>query len=144
MTEPAPQRICPPLLLVLLLQVVVPAIVSVRPPAKSWLALPLMLTLPLANVVPVPLMPPALHVVSPETLTFDEPPNVPPLRVKVAVVAPPVLLNVTPPPLNNMVVVLIACPLLNTPMMPPVDVNVVPTLLTVPVKVVVPPPLENV
>ena len=61
-----------------LVQVVMPTVLSVRPALRSCTAVPLMARAPLVVVVPVPDMPPADQVARPVISTLPVPPSVPP------------------------------------------------------------------
>ena len=84
MVAPPPVRMRPASLKPELVQVVVPAVLRVRPPRRSLTFVPLSASVPLVVVLPAPVMVPLLQVLAPLMVSAPAPPMVPPLRSRLA------------------------------------------------------------
>ena len=110
-----PMRMLPPPLLVLPLQVVLPARFRVRPPLMSCVRLPLMVSPPAVVVTPPPVMVPPLQVEAPVAVIVPLPPSVPALKVSVAVVTGALAVKV--PPDTTIAFAVIGPPIVSVPLL---------------------------
>ena len=96
MVAPPPVRMRPASLKPELVQVVVPAVLRVRPPRRSLTFVPLSASVPLVVVLPAPVMVPLLQVLAPLMVSAPAPPMVPPLRSRLAASKPTPTLKLPP------------------------------------------------